>query len=202
MNKFLLLALMLLLGVLAFALGLFSKESSTALSQYVPDSVGEMFSTTTRHQSTDLNTQQEKKRHAAIAALVMPDSVNVNLEQTALINNVEKKSPNTLKSSENAKDAVIEISDALMAEMQQELSSKPSLEALANIKQTVNEVETENQVLKEKLISLNEQSKESIKVLEKLEKQLRNELNAQKALPNGRDDLIKELEKKIQSLNH
>jgi len=201
MNKFLLLALMLLLGVLAFALGLFSKDSSTALSQYVPDSVGEMFSQT-KSQATTSNTQQASNDHAEIAALVMP-SQNTSASQQAASKHLEGNNLNTLKSStQTSQGALLDIPAALIAEVQQELSPEASPEALASIKQSVNNVELENQALKEKLISLNQQSKESDAVLDELEQQFKTKLNTQKDLPAGRDDFLKELEKQIQNLNH
>ena len=200
MNKFLLLALMLLLAVLAFALGLFSKGSSTALSQYVPDSVGEMFSKTKNHLPTQLNNKQENKKHTAIATLVMPDASNTG--QAVPTKDLEISNKNTISKTESTKATFIEIPVTLMAELQQGLSPELSPEALASIKQSVNEIESENQALKEKLISLNAKSNEHDSVLEELEMQIKDKLASQKPQLNDRDNLLKELEIQIQDLNN
>lgn len=214
MNKFLLLALMLSLGVLAYALGLFSKDSSTALSQYVPDSVGEMFSKTKDQKTTAINKDQnnsDDNTNSTIAVLAMPEPVDTSSDEAASITNLEEKQLNTLKTTDEAsKDALIEIPDDLIIEIQQGLSPEASPETMAIIKQQVKNIDSENQALKEKLISLNEQSKESDGVLEEIEKKLKESLNAQNEirnehpneLPSEENDLLKELEKQIQSLNH
>lgn len=211
MNKFLLFALMLSLGVLAYALGLFSKGSTTALSQYVPDSVGEMFSKTKNQQITALNTQQKNSDDSTgIATLVLPDNAisrqaastkQTKTNETKEAN--ETKELNTLKSNKEVlKDTLVEIPDTIITEIQQEISPEASSESLASVNQAVNEIESENQALKEKLISLNKQYNERDAVLEQLEIQIKDKLKSQKVLPNERDELLKELEKKIQSLNH
>lgn len=207
MNKFLLFALMLSLGVLAYALGLFSKGSTTALSQYVPDSVGEMFSKTKNQQITALNTQQKNSDDSTgIATLVLPDNAisrqAASTKQTKTNETKEAKELNTLKSKEVLKDTLVEIPDTIITEIQQEISPEASSESLASVNQAVNEIESENQALKEKLISLNKQYNERDAVLEQLEIQIKDKLKSQKVLPNERDELLKELEKKIQSLNH
>lgn len=208
MNKFLLFALMLSLGVLAYALGLFSKGSTTALSQYVPDSVGEMFSKTKNQQITALNTQQKNSDDSTgIATLILPDNAisrqAASTKQTKTNETKEAKELNTLKSNKEVlKDTLVEIPDTIITEIQQEISPEASSESLASVNQAVNEIESENQALKEKLISLNKQYNERDAVLEQLEIQIKDKLKSQKVLPNERDELLKELEKKIQSLNH
>jgi hypothetical protein len=212
MNKFLLLTLMLLLGVLAFALGLFSKDSSTALSQYVPDSVGEMFSQKKSDISSELNKQKDQKiGNNAIAALVLPE---IALPEIALpeITKAKQSASNTNTNAEvesgansintEPKVSFLEIPDELVLEMQQEVSIEASPEAIASMKQAVNKVESENQALKEKLQTLNVKANERDKVLQEIDGQIQDKLAGQKLQLNDRDKLLKELETQIQNLNH
>ncbi len=197
MNKILLISLMVLLGVLAFALGLFSKDSSTELSQYVPNSVGEMFSKTKNKQSTRLNTQQKDK--TVIKTLTMPDTVSSNnLQQTVLAKNLAI----TLDAKKTSENTLFEISDNLMAEIEKDLFLRTSQANLASFKHKVTQVDSANQALNTKLITLKEESQALDVVLEKLDNKLKDTLRANKVLPKKRDKLLKELEKQIQNLNH
>lgn len=205
MNKLLLLALMILLGVFAFAVGLFSKDSSTALSQYVPDSVGEMFSQKKSNLSSELDKQKDQKTgNNPIAALVLPEIVPpeiTNAKQSASNTNTEVEGgANSI--NEEPKVSFLEIPDELVSEMQQEVSIEASPEALASMKQSVNKVESENQALKEKLQILNIKANERDSVLQEIEEQIKDKLASQKPQLNDRDNLLKELEIQIQDLNN
>ena len=202
MNKLLLLALMILLGVFAFAVGLFSKDSSTALSQYVPDSVGEMFSQ--KKSDLDLSSELDKQKdqkigNTSIAALVLPEFTNA--KQSASNTNTEVEGgANSI--NEEPKVSFLEIPDELVSEMQQEVSIEASPEALASMKQSVNKVESENKALKEKLQNLNVKANERDSVLQEIEGQIKDKLASQKPQLNDRDNLLKELEIQIQDLNN
>ncbi len=202
MNKLLLLALMILLGVFAFAVGLFSKDSSTALSQYVPDSVGEMFSQ--KKSDLDLSSELDKQKdqkigNTSIAALVLPEFTNP--KQSASNTNTEIEG-GVNRVNEEHKVSFLEIPGELFSEIQQEVSIEVSPEALASMKQSVNKVESENQALKEKLQILNVKANERDRVLQEIEGQIKDKLASQKPQLNDRENLLKELEIKIQNLNN
>ncbi|HIO97853.1 MAG TPA: hypothetical protein EYG71_08005 [Leucothrix sp.] len=157
MNKFLLLALMVLMGVLAFGMGLFSDDKSATLSQYVPDSVGRLFS-----KSTDDKTPLEDKNSStsSIPTLVMPNySVN---------HSANDKTPNT----EPEPEGFSGISGSLLEEIQQEFTPNMNKKSTEGTESSVTQVEAENNLLRSKLEALSLEVNNRTAVLKQIEKQI------------------------------
>ena len=153
MNKILLLALMVLMGVLAFGMGLFSDDKSETLSQYVPESVGRLFS-----KSTDDKTPSEDKN--SIPTSEIPNySVNHNAKDKKL-------------NTEPEPEEFSEISYSLLEEIQQEFTPNMNKKSPEGTEPSITQVEAENNLLRSKLETLSQEVNNRTAVLKQIEKQI------------------------------
>ncbi len=161
MNKFLLFSLILLLGVLAFGIGLFSNDKSATLSQYVPDSVGQLFSKTTDNKTPQDSNSLNKQ---SFPALVMPDYSKSNV----VGNKTEK-----IETRKPASEGISGISGALIQELQQEFTPDMNSKSLQGIKSNMVQVDAESKLLKVKLDALSTEFNNRSAVLDQIEKQIK-----------------------------
>ena len=161
MNKLLLLALILLLGVLAFGMGLFSNDRSASLSQYVPDSVGQLFSKTTESKTAQEN---NSRGISSLPTLVMPEY--------STSNNVVKKEE-TIAGTEPVFEGFGGMSGSLIQELQQEFTPDMNKKPLEDSELNVEQVEAENTLLKNKVDALSAELDNRSTVLKQIEKQIK-----------------------------
>ena len=156
MNKLLLLALMILIGIFAFAMGLFFKGSTTTLTQYVPDSVGEMFS-----QSKNNKPSETAKDKTEISFVDIPDKLVSEIQQDVTLD----VNPEVIASIRKKLNNVAAENSALKEKFQKlnEESQKRD--------KVLQEIE---QQIKEKLASQNRQVDEREKLIKELETELKN----------------------------
>ena len=157
MNKILLLVLMVLMGVLAFGMGLFSDDKSETLSQYVPDSVGRLFS-----KSTDDKTPSEDKNSSTSS---IPTS---EIPNYSVNHNAKDKKLNTEPESEEFS----EISYSLLEEIQQEFTPNMNKKSPEGTEPSITQVEAENNLLRSKLETLSQEVNNRTAVLKQIEKQI------------------------------
>lgn len=190
MNKLLLLALILLLIVLAFGMGLFSKDDTKSLTQYVPESVERLFS----DDKGDKTSESEVLKHERVVAkaedLIKEESLEQLSEVKEVVESVEKdievveeEKPVVTDSSVMTVDTkgkssslstMIEIPDSLIKELQNDLLLDDATSELKKAESDVIQVDSENEELQQKFEALTAEFNSRSDVLKEIENQIKN----------------------------